>query len=262
MRTKPRMRVEELAGRAGVSVDTIRFYQKQHLLPPPEREGRLAWYTAEHLERMERVKELRRRGFTLAVIRRFLAGELDPADEPLAAAVAEAAAAPENDEEFVTAEELAARSGVPLPLIESIVREGLLVPRLHHGVPRYTAGDVRIVSAGLRLLQAGLPLPGLLELARHHHAAVRDVATHAVELFDSAVRQPLRTADLPEAEKAERLVDAFRVLLPAVSELVAHHFRRVLLQVAQEHLESVGHPAEIAAAQSEAGRRLESAAGR
>src|SRR5438093_8946945 len=160
------MRVEELAGRAGVSVDTIRFYQKQRLLPPPEREGRLAWYTTEHLDRMERVKELRRRGFTLAVIRRFLAGELDPADEPLAAAVAEAAAAPENDEEFVTAEELAARSGVPLPLIESIVREGLLVPRLHNGVLRYTAGDVRIVSAGLRLLQAGLPLPGLLELAR------------------------------------------------------------------------------------------------
>jgi DNA-binding transcriptional MerR regulator len=84
------MRVEELAGRSGVSVDTVRFYQKQRLLPPPEREGRVAWYTADHLERMERVKELRRRGFTLAVIRRFLSGELDAADEPLAAAVAEA----------------------------------------------------------------------------------------------------------------------------------------------------------------------------
>jgi hypothetical protein len=134
----------------------------------------------------------------------------------------------------------------------------LLVPRLHDGEPRYTADDVRIVSAGLRLLQAGLPLPGLFDLARRHHSAVRDVATHAVELFDESVRQPLRAADLPEAEKAERLVEAFRLLLPAVSELVAHHFRRVLLQVAQEHLEAVGHPAEIAAASAEAARRLES----
>jgi DNA-binding transcriptional MerR regulator len=252
------MRVEELAGRAGVSVDTVRFYQKQRLLPPPVREGRVAWYTAEHLARMARVKELRRRGFTLAVIRRFLDGELDRADEPLAAAVSEAAAAgPEGDEEFVTAEELAARSGVPLPLIESLAREGLMVPRLHQGEPRYTADDVRIVSAGLRLLQAGLPLAELLDLARAHHAAVRAVATQAVELFDSAVRRPLRESDRPEEDKAEALVEAFRIVLPAVSELVAHHFRRVLLQVAQEHLEAVGHPAEIAAASAESARRLE-----
>jgi DNA-binding transcriptional MerR regulator len=248
-----RMRVEELAGRSGVSVDTVRFYQKQRLLPAPERQGRVAWYTADHLERMERVKELRRRGFTLAVIRRFLTGELDPADEPLAAAVAEAGAGP-GDEEFLTESELAERSGVPLPLIEAVSREGLLVPRLHDGQPRYTADDVRIVSAGLRLLQTGLPLPGLLELARRHHGAMRDVAAQAVELFDVSVRQPLRAADLPEDEKADRLVEAFRALLPAVSELVAHHFRRVLLQVAQEHLESVGAPSELAAVGAEAAR--------
>jgi DNA-binding transcriptional MerR regulator len=239
-----------------VSVDTVRFYQKQRLLPPPVREGRVAWYTADHLARMGRVKELRRRGFTLAVIRRFLDGELDRADEPLAAAVSEAVA-PGGDEEFVTAEELAARSGVPLPLIDSLGREGLLVPRLHQGEPRYTPDDVRIVSAGLRLLQAGLPMAGLLDLARAHHTAVRAVATQAVELFDSAVRRPLRDSDRAEEEKAEELVEAFRVVLPAVSELVAHHFRRVLLQVAQEHLEAVGHPAEIAAATAEAARRLE-----
>ena len=36
VRTRPaRMRVEELAGKAGVSVDTVRFYQKQRLLPRP-----------------------------------------------------------------------------------------------------------------------------------------------------------------------------------------------------------------------------------
>jgi hypothetical protein len=34
-------RVEELSRRADVSVDTIRFYQKRQLLPPPEREGRI-----------------------------------------------------------------------------------------------------------------------------------------------------------------------------------------------------------------------------
>ena len=34
---------------------------------------------------------------------------------------------------------------------------------------------------------------------------------------------------MPDDEAAERLVAAFRELLPAVTSLVAHHFRRVLL---------------------------------
>ena len=80
-------RVEELAQEADVSVDTIRFYQKRRLLPPPQRRGRIAWYGPEHVERLARIKDLQRRGFSLAVIRRIVTGELDRADEPLAAAV-------------------------------------------------------------------------------------------------------------------------------------------------------------------------------
>ena len=38
------LRVEDLARAADVSVDTIRFYQKRRLLPPPTRKGRIAWY--------------------------------------------------------------------------------------------------------------------------------------------------------------------------------------------------------------------------
>ncbi len=48
------------------------------------------------------------------------------------------------------------------------------------------------------------------------------------------------------------------MLLPSVTALVEHHFRRVLLEVAQEHLGSVGEPAELAAIDAEAIRRIES----
>lgn len=248
------LRVEELAAAADVSVDTIRYYQKQGLIPSPRREGRVAWYGDEHVAVISRIKELQRKGFTLAVIRRFLAGELDATDEPLVEALAEG---DDDTEEFLTLDELAARSGVPLPLVEAVAREGLLVPRLHNGEERFTTGDVAVLAEGLALLEAGLPLPELLGLARRHHEATRDVAEEAVRLFDDHVRQALRGADLPDEEKAERLVEAFRVILPGVTALVAHHFRRVLLRVAQEHLETVGEPAEIAAAQEEARRRLE-----
>jgi DNA-binding transcriptional MerR regulator len=246
-----RMRVEDLAQAADVSVDTVRYYQKQRLVPPPERDGRLALYTEEHLERIGRVKELQRRGFSLAVIRRFLAGELDPADEHLAAAVVEAGDQGADDDELFGLDELVARCRVPATILEALVREGLLVPRTSDGEPRFSSADVELVGNGLRLLEAGLPMPELLDLSRRHHAMTREVAAQAVELFDTYVRRPLRTADLPEAERAERLVEAFRALLPAVTTMVAHHFRRILLQVAQEHLESVGEPSEIAAAQRE-----------
>src|SRR5262249_54822706 len=120
-----RLRVEELAKAADVSVDTVRYYQKQRLLPAPERDGRLAWYTDEHLDRMGRIKELQRRGFSLAVIRRLLSGELDPADEGLA----EAVGVVEDGEALFRIEDLAARTAVPAPMLEALVRDGLLVGR-------------------------------------------------------------------------------------------------------------------------------------
>jgi DNA-binding transcriptional MerR regulator len=246
MRGVEELRVEELARRTDTSVDTIRFYQKRGLLPPPRREGRVAWYGPEHLEQLQRVRDLQGRGFSLAVIRRLLAGELDAADEPLAAAVVDAA-----DGELLTLDELAGRAGVPPALLDAILREGLLVPRSRDGEVLFAASDAALVSAGLRLLEVGLPLPELLTLARRHHDATRAIAEEAVTLFDVHVREPLRDTTLNPEERAQRLVEAFRTLLPTVSTLVEHHFRSVLLEVAQEHLESVGEPAELDAARAE-----------
>ena len=240
------LRVEELARRTDTSVDTIRFYQKRGLLPSPRREGRVAWYSVEHLELLQRIRDLQARGFSLAVIRRLLAGELDAADEPLAAAVVDAA-----EGELLTLDELASRAGVPTALLDAILREGLLVPRSRDGEVRFAASDISLVSAGLRLLEVGLPLPELLALARRHHAATRAIAEDAVTLFDEHVREPLRTTELSAEARAQRLVEAFRTLLPTVTALVEHHFRAVLLEVAQEHLEAVGEQAELEAARAE-----------
>jgi DNA-binding transcriptional MerR regulator len=250
------LRVEELAREADVSVDTIRFYQKRRLIPPPEREGRIAWYGPDHLDRLGRIRELQARGFSLAVIRRLLDGELDAADEPLAAAVAGAqrgAAVGGTSDELLTLSELAARAGVPETILEVVAREGLLVAQQRDGIDHYTPADAELVASGLRLLDAGLPLPELLTLARRHHEMTRSIAEDAVEMFDLHVREPLRDAPMSDDEKAESLVDAFRTLLPTVTTLVAQHFRTVLLEVAQEHLESIGAPAELAAARAEPG---------
>ena len=84
------MRVEQLSARSGLSVDTIRYYQSKGLLDPPRRQGRVAWYGDRHLARLERIRSLRERGFTLATIGRLVSGELDAADEALIGELARA----------------------------------------------------------------------------------------------------------------------------------------------------------------------------
>lgn len=229
-------RVEELAAKADTSVDTIRYYQARNLLPPPRHAGRVAWYSDEHVERLARIRRLQARGFALAVIRRLLDGELDHADEALIAAVPAA----EGGEAWLSLDELADRSGIPLPVLEAVIREGLLIPHQVNGADRYSEADVAAAAAGLKLLEHGLPLPELLELARQHTLAMRATAERAVALFDRYIRQHLRSEDLAEDVAAERLVSAFEEILPATLTIVTHHFRRTLLAVAQEHIERVG----------------------
>jgi DNA-binding transcriptional MerR regulator len=78
MRTEPgteRLRIDDLAQRSGVPSGTIRFYQREGLIAPPEREGRVAYYSDEHLHRLARVRALQARGLPLSVIGDLLARE-------------------------------------------------------------------------------------------------------------------------------------------------------------------------------------------
>ena len=243
-----RYRVDELAAHCGVSVDTVRFYQAKGLMPPGLREGRVSWYSEEHRQRLARIRDLKEKGFSLATIRRLLAGELDAADEALASALASAMPGDDTDgdsgpEELLTLEEFAQRTGIPEALIQVIERQGLLVAPPGDG-PRYTAADVRAASAGIALLEAGLPLDELLALAKEHDRAARATAARAVELFDAYVRAPIRQESQSDAEAAERLVEAFRTLVPATTRPVAHHFQRVLLATAQARFEGPAVPEE------------------
>ena len=208
------MRVEQLSVRSGLSVDTIRYYQSKGLLDPPRREGRVAWYHRDHLDRLDRIRTLQQRGFTLATIVRLVSGELDAADEALlgelsglghvadASRAGEAgpldgrpAAGPDavgDGERLFTLEELASETGVPLALLKAIEAEGLLIPRRFGGHRRYTSEDVAAARAGLLLLDWGIPLSSLLDLARRHHEATQAVAREAVTLFSTYIRHPQR----------------------------------------------------------------------
>ncbi|MER5884624.1 MerR family transcriptional regulator [Streptomyces sp. NPDC001941] len=60
--------MEELAAKAGITVRTLRFYRERGLIPPPRREGRIAWYDDHHLARLRTIAALLERGHTLSGI--------------------------------------------------------------------------------------------------------------------------------------------------------------------------------------------------
>ncbi|MBT2384699.1 MerR family transcriptional regulator [Streptomyces sp. ISL-11] len=70
---EPRLTVDELAARAGVTVRTVRFYSTRGLLPPPEiGPRRVGHYGPDHLSRLALIEELQHQGLTLAAIERYL----------------------------------------------------------------------------------------------------------------------------------------------------------------------------------------------
>jgi DNA-binding transcriptional MerR regulator len=232
-----RYRVDQLAASCDVSVDTVRFYQSRGLVPQPEREGRLAWYGEEHADRIRRIRQLQTKGLTLAAIARVLDGEATAADADLAAAVAVARGDADGHAAALTLDELASASGVPASLIQAVEREGIALGRRVDGQVRYSSADVDVVRTALRLLEFGLPVGELLGLARDADAALRTLAVRAVDLFDAHVREPIRDTVGADPSGGARTAEAFEALLPAVTALIANHFRRVVLEEAERRLE-------------------------
>lgn len=234
-----RYRVEQLASACDVSVDTVRYYQSRGLLPHPEREGRVAWYGPQHVAAIRRIRRLQGKGLTLQAIGRVVGGGTRRADADLADAVAEELGESDAAAGLLTLDEFSQASGVPASLIQAVEREGIRIGRTDDdGVARYTSADIEFVRTALRLLEYGLPLRDLLTLARDADAALRRLAEDAVELFNRHVRAPIRDSAGDEAGAAAQTVEAFRELLPVVTSLVSHHFRRVVLEVVEERIES------------------------
>jgi DNA-binding transcriptional MerR regulator len=66
------MTIDQLAQRVSMTSRNIREWQRQGLLPPPTRRGRVGIYSDEHVARIRRVQQLHSEGFPLDLIRRMI----------------------------------------------------------------------------------------------------------------------------------------------------------------------------------------------
>ena len=73
-------RTGELARRAGVNVETLRFYEREGLLPePPRRESGYRDYPPEAVDLVRFIKRAQELGFSLGEVRELLAARRTPA---------------------------------------------------------------------------------------------------------------------------------------------------------------------------------------
>ena len=61
--------IDQLAAAAGVPTRTVRLYQSVGVLPAPQRKGRIAVYSDDHLQRLQLIAKLQDRGLRLRAIR-------------------------------------------------------------------------------------------------------------------------------------------------------------------------------------------------
>jgi DNA-binding transcriptional MerR regulator len=158
------MRIGELAEAAGVSVQTIHYYIRDGLLPPPVKTApNMAYYGAQYIEEIRLIKELQQtRYLPLAVIKLVLQAKREGQDVrhlgEMRLTIEEffRPTDPEEGPAPVTAIELVAITGMSVPTIEALEGIGLLVPVTVTDGKRYDGVDVRIARAAKKLLELGL----------------------------------------------------------------------------------------------------------
>ncbi|MEU5685544.1 MerR family transcriptional regulator [Streptomyces venezuelae] len=194
--------MEALAEEAGITVRTVRFYRERGLIPPPRREGRIAWYDEHHLARLRTIAALLERGHTLNGIAELAdafekgrdVGELLGLGEPT-----------EEQPVRLTPEELADH-------FAGEVTPENLVAALDLGYLG-TDGDElvhisrRLLDASSTLVRKGVPLAAVLEAGQR----VREHADALAELFITVMRT--HTPDTTDVD-----IDQLRPLAKSVVE--------------------------------------------
>jgi len=227
--------IDQLAGRTGVTVRTIRFYAQRGLLPAPQLRGRTGLYGPAHVARLELVNDLSALGFSLAAIEGYL-DRLPPEAGPDELALQRALLTPwvpEHVEEIDRAE-LDRRAGRTLARDDVATLEGLgvvtILPddrvRLHGPG---TLGD------GLAVLDSTLPD----EMWRRAHELIDQHTTALAEdlmkLFQAEILQPYRDRGHPADERV-RLAEALSQLKPVTVRGVVTAFGRAVNRTIRERL--------------------------
>jgi DNA-binding transcriptional MerR regulator len=236
--------VDELAARAQMTVRNVRAYAGRGLIEAPRLAGRTGYYNREHLQRLQLIRQLLERGFTLAAVEKAIQGTPHNAAGHTLDLMTILDLRDEQEAEIMPREDLAALAGVERDdaLIESLV--GLkLVEKLDGDQVRLV--EPAVVRAGAAAVTMGLApetVIGLFPVLQEH---LRSIADTFVREVVAELIQPFIDAGFPEDEW-ERILALVDGLLPIASQVTLGIFRSQFRQSIEaeigEQITGLGSP--------------------
>lgn len=226
--------IEELAHRAGMSVRNVRSHISRGLLPPGAMRGRSARYTTDHVDRLDLIGGLRRRGFSLAAIEVLINQSATQTAEG-ALRLYRGMLAPWEPEEPVEIGADALPEWLGLSPDEPAAREfRAALPRIEEAGLAEPAGPDRIrllrpdlVRAGAQAVRLGMSVESVLVLHHELDRHTSSVAELFVELFRDQIWADHVRDGLPAAS-APVIQHAVEGLQPVATLALLSSFRSVM----------------------------------
>jgi DNA-binding transcriptional MerR regulator len=220
-------RIDDLAQRAGITVDTIRYYQREGLLPPAERCGRTNRYSPEHLDRLERIQDLQARRFSLAAIKALLAEHRQALVEGIFT---------DAGGRTYTLDELVERAGIDADLAEALRSAGLLRDPTEFGRDAYDVDDLELLRTMAELHKLGLPDRALVEIGRIYAEGIETTQREIIELFTTG--GDLKWSPEELADFQDVAARATSEILPRARTLVDYAHNRTIQRLTLGAIES------------------------
>ncbi|MFZ3492984.1 MerR family transcriptional regulator [Streptomyces sp. 5.8] len=220
-------RRDELARAAGVKVRNLRYYQERGLLPPPRREGRIAWYSDDHLTRLRLINDLLGRGYTVNGIAELLAAwEQGGGLSQLLGLEREMTRDWEQEEPVVMSRGELRKLFGPTASPEDTRRAAELGYVTIDG-DLVTHRSRRLLEATVTLVRAGVPLAEVLDAGDFVQTQAAAVADRFVALFSAHVIGAEGLEQL-SATRLRHITEAVSALRPLAGEVVAAEFARAM----------------------------------
>jgi DNA-binding transcriptional MerR regulator len=224
------MRIDELARQAGLTVDTIRYYQREGLLPPAQKAGRAKLYGSDHLDRLAQIRDLQGRRFSLAAIRALLESERPELVDGIFAGEGSIA---------YSLPDLVERSGGSAALAEQLRGAGLLRDPREFGRDTYDSTDLDVLRAAVELERLGLPDDVLAELAGIYVQGVEAMQQEVLALFSGNRGHQWDPEELKTFQ--QHAAASAGQLLPLVTRIVDYVHQRTLQRLTLGAIERGQH---------------------
>jgi DNA-binding transcriptional MerR regulator len=183
--------IDDLARKAGLPVRTIREYHTMRLLPPPERRGRVGLYGLGHVQRLQLIARLQRRGYSLAGIRDLLGAWESGTDLTTLLGVDQGQAVLDETPLRLTRAELLRRLPALDGSMDRAAIAGLVRP---HGADHFIVRSPALLGLAADWVRAGVPLADVLDVIQALTGELDALAQILAGLIADRISPPAATS--------------------------------------------------------------------